>query len=77
LIPVRIESSGLATSMGEARKNEAVKILYLAALPEEFSFEGGVAEQPLGRSLARHLSTEHVLRVRGAIALAGLPVLAL
>lgn len=32
--PVRIESSGLATGMGDARKNEAVRILYLAALAD-------------------------------------------
>jgi uncharacterized protein (TIGR02391 family) len=66
--PVRIESSGLATSIGEARKNEAVKILYLAAWPDYSApLEDGVAVRPVGRSLARHLSSEHELRVRGAI----------
>jgi uncharacterized protein (TIGR02391 family) len=54
--------------MGEASKNEAVKILYLAASPGFSStLEGAVADYPVGRSLARNLSTEHVLRVRGAI----------
>jgi len=41
--------------MGEARKNEGVRILYLAALAD--ALERGVAVYPLGRSLVRHLAS--------------------
>jgi uncharacterized protein (TIGR02391 family) len=51
-----------------------VKILYLAIAPDLLALPpSGVAEHPDGRSLARQLSTEHEVRVRGAIAPADSP----
>jgi uncharacterized protein (TIGR02391 family) len=59
--------------MGDARKNEGVHILYVAA--SSWSLDDGGVQHPKGRSLARHLSTQHELRVCAGIVAPDSPVL--